>query len=319
MFDQKICMLFRHQIIRIVSILAALFMKSSKILFATTSVFAGGETPAVSSLSPSKGEWTSKKWGEWTFLKRLNKLAYALKILSGKAAEILLAIVKSVVDAILSFLGKAAWFVHVDFDCFYCRAHWDIVDAESKTVTHPFFITFRAHENNMFYILFKAKNSSPFIASRLKCLSWSGPTTINPCSCQTLWLCNLENLPLKGKCPDNGAIAVCSCAFYSTAILSSYRYIGILCCLIALCSDGYTIIFIVICKKVRNVSLQGSYFMVFCSCHSLKTYILILNDLYLISLQFGPWNWIFSIFVLKPSGKTSLRISCSRVLHLFLQ
>lgn len=61
MFDQKICMLFRHQIIRIVSILAALFMKSSKISFATTSVFAGGETPAVSSLSPSKGEWTSKK------------------------------------------------------------------------------------------------------------------------------------------------------------------------------------------------------------------------------------------------------------------
>ena len=169
-------------------------MKTSKISFATRSVFVGGETPAASSLSPSKCEWTSKKWGEWTFLKRLNKLAYALKILSGKAAETLLPIVKSVVDAILSFLGKAAWFVHVDFDCFYCRAHWDIVDAESKTVTH----SFRDHENNMFYILFKAKNSSPFIASRLKYLGWSGSTTINPCSCQMLWQWNLENLHLKG-------------------------------------------------------------------------------------------------------------------------
>ena len=54
-------MLFRHQSITIASILAALFMKTSKISFATTRVFVGGETPAVSSLSPSKGEWTSKK------------------------------------------------------------------------------------------------------------------------------------------------------------------------------------------------------------------------------------------------------------------
>ena len=55
------------------------------------------------SVSPPKDEGVFKKW--------LDRLADALKRLSGKAAEALPAIVGNVVGAILSLLGKTDGFV----------------------------------------------------------------------------------------------------------------------------------------------------------------------------------------------------------------
>ena len=75
-------------------------MTISMIVLATTGGFGGGRRTGY---SPPKGNGILKKW--------LYRLANALKILTGKAAEAWPAIVGSVVGAILSFLGKAVGFV----------------------------------------------------------------------------------------------------------------------------------------------------------------------------------------------------------------
>ena len=96
---EKTRMLFREQDITIFSILTALSVTISTIVFAVTSVLkeeGGGG-------APSKDKGVLKKW--------LDRLADALKRLAGKAAEALPAFVGSVVGAILSFLVKAVEFV----------------------------------------------------------------------------------------------------------------------------------------------------------------------------------------------------------------
>ena len=71
------------------------------IVLAITGVFGGGGRGAGG--SPPKDEGILKKW--------LDRLPDALKRLAGKAVEALSAIVRSVVGAILSLLGKAVGFV----------------------------------------------------------------------------------------------------------------------------------------------------------------------------------------------------------------
>ena len=97
---EKIRTLFRELGITIFSILTALSMTISTIGLAVTGAFGGGGGAGG---SPPKGEGVLKKW--------LNSLADALKRLAGKAVEVLPAIVKSVVGAILSFIGKDVGFV----------------------------------------------------------------------------------------------------------------------------------------------------------------------------------------------------------------
>ena len=92
---ERIHTLFREQGLTIFSILTALSMTISTIVFAITGVFGGGGGTGGSS---PKDKGTLKKW--------LDRLADALKRLAGKAVEALPAIVGSVVGAILSFLGK---------------------------------------------------------------------------------------------------------------------------------------------------------------------------------------------------------------------
>ena len=75
-------------------------MTISMIALAITSAFGGGGGTGG---SPPKGEGVLKKW--------LDRLADALKRLTGKAVESLSTIVGSVVGAILSFLGKVVGFV----------------------------------------------------------------------------------------------------------------------------------------------------------------------------------------------------------------
>ena len=97
---ERIRTLFREQGITIFSILTALSVTISIIVFAITGAFGGGGETGGSQL---KDEGILKKY--------LDRLADTLKRLAGKAAEALPAIVGSVVGAILSFLGKAAEFV----------------------------------------------------------------------------------------------------------------------------------------------------------------------------------------------------------------
>ena len=75
-------------------------MTISMIALAITSAFGGGGGTGG---SPPKGEGVLKKW--------LDRLADALKRITGKAVESLSTIVGSVVGAILSFLGKVVGFV----------------------------------------------------------------------------------------------------------------------------------------------------------------------------------------------------------------
>ena len=98
---ERIRTLFKEQGITIFSILTALSMTISTIVLAITGVF--GRDSGGAGGTPSKDKGTLKKW--------LDRLADALKRLARKAAETLPAIVRSVVDAILSFLGKAIWVV----------------------------------------------------------------------------------------------------------------------------------------------------------------------------------------------------------------
>ena len=97
---ERIRTLFRKQGITIFSILNALSVTVSTIVFAISNVFRGGGGAGG---SPPKDEEVLKNW--------LNRLADALKRLAGKAVEAMPAIVGSVVDAILSFLGNAVGFV----------------------------------------------------------------------------------------------------------------------------------------------------------------------------------------------------------------
>ena len=90
--------LFKDQGITIFSILTALSMAISTIVLGITGVF-GGDAGG----SPPNNEGALKEW--------LDRLANALKRLAGKTAEALPAIVRSVVDTILSFLGKVLRFV----------------------------------------------------------------------------------------------------------------------------------------------------------------------------------------------------------------
>ena len=76
-------------------------MTISTIVLAIAGVFGGGGRGAGG--SPPKDEGILKKW--------LDRLPDALKRLAGKAVEALSAIVRSVVGAILSLLGKAVGFV----------------------------------------------------------------------------------------------------------------------------------------------------------------------------------------------------------------
>ena len=76
-------------------------MTISTIVLAIAGVFGGGGRAAGG--SPPKDEGILKKW--------LDRLPDALKRLAGKAVEALSAIVRSVVGAILSLLGKAVGFV----------------------------------------------------------------------------------------------------------------------------------------------------------------------------------------------------------------
>ena len=104
---EKISTLFREQGITIISILAALYMTILTIVLGITGVFGGGGGVGGSA-SPPKDNGALKKL--------LKRLADALKRLPGKAVEALPAIVRSVVGAILSFLGKAVEFV-VEHTC----------------------------------------------------------------------------------------------------------------------------------------------------------------------------------------------------------
>ena len=97
---ERIRTLFGEQGITIFSILTALSMTISTTVLAITRVFR--ERGGVGG-SPSKDDGVLKKW--------LDRLADALKRLSGKAVETLPAIVGSVAGALLSFLGKDVGFV----------------------------------------------------------------------------------------------------------------------------------------------------------------------------------------------------------------
>ena len=97
---ERIGTLFKEQGITIISILTALSMNISTIVFVITGVF-GGDSGEAGGSPSDKG--TLKKW--------LDRLADALKRLVGKAVEALSDIVGSVVGAILSFLGKVVGFV----------------------------------------------------------------------------------------------------------------------------------------------------------------------------------------------------------------
>ena len=76
-------------------------MTISTIVLAITGFFGGGSREAGG--SPPKDEGVLKKW--------LDRLADALKRLTGKTVEALPSIVGSIVGVILSFLGKAVGFV----------------------------------------------------------------------------------------------------------------------------------------------------------------------------------------------------------------
>ena len=97
---ERIRALFREQGITIFSILNALSITISAIVFDITDVSEGGRGTGG---SPPKDEGVLKKW--------LDRLADVLKRLAGKVVEALPAIVESVVGASLSFLGKAVGFV----------------------------------------------------------------------------------------------------------------------------------------------------------------------------------------------------------------
>ena len=98
---ERIRTLFKEEGIAIFLILTALSMTISTIILAITGFFGGGSGGAEGISLKDKG--TLKKW--------LDRLADALQRLVGKATEALPAIVRSVVGAILSFLGKTVGFV----------------------------------------------------------------------------------------------------------------------------------------------------------------------------------------------------------------
>ena len=98
---ERIRILFKEQGITTFSILTALSMTISTIVFAITGHFGGGGRRTGG--SAPKDEGVLKKW--------LDRLADALKRLAGKAVETLPAIVGSAIGAILSFLEKAIGFV----------------------------------------------------------------------------------------------------------------------------------------------------------------------------------------------------------------
>ena len=118
---ERIRTFFRVQGITLISVLTALSMTITTFVLAITGVFGGGGGGGggggEGSASPPKAERTLKEW--------LNRLADAIKRLAGKDIEALLAIFRSVVGAILCFLGKAVGFVaeHTWAKCFCCRTY----------------------------------------------------------------------------------------------------------------------------------------------------------------------------------------------------
>ena len=97
---ERILTLISEQIVTIISTLTALLTGIATIVFSVMSDFGGDRGTGV---SLPKDKRALKKW--------LERLADVLKRLAGKAVEALPAIVRSVVGAILSFLGKAVAFV----------------------------------------------------------------------------------------------------------------------------------------------------------------------------------------------------------------
>ena len=93
---ERILTLICEQIVTIISTLTALLAGIATILLSVKGDFGGGKGTGG---SPTKYKGTLKKW--------LGRLAEALKTLARKAVEELLAIMGSIVAAILSFLGKA--------------------------------------------------------------------------------------------------------------------------------------------------------------------------------------------------------------------
>ena len=97
---ERIRALILEQIVIIISTLTAFLTSIATVLLSAIGDF--GERGGTQG-PPSKDEGALNKW--------LNRLADALKRLVEKADEALPAIVGSVVDAVLSFLGKAVLFV----------------------------------------------------------------------------------------------------------------------------------------------------------------------------------------------------------------
>ena len=97
---ERILTLICEQIVTIISTLTALLVGITTIVLSVRGDFGGGEGTGR---SPPKYKGALKK--------RLDRLAESLKTLAEKAVKELLAIMGSIVAAILSFLGKAIGFV----------------------------------------------------------------------------------------------------------------------------------------------------------------------------------------------------------------
>lgn len=143
-----------------------------------------------------------------------------------------------------------------------------------------------------FYVLFKASNCSRFIMFNLKCLGLSGSTTINLCSRQKLYV-----IMALGVSSVNKVLPWLrtSNTVPSITFLSTYRYIRILWCSIALRDDSYTIILIFVCRIAHVSSLQSSYLLIFCLHLILETYVVKLDGSHLVIMVCNG-KLVFSLY-----------------------
>ena len=123
----------------------------------------------------------------------------------------------------------------------------------------------------MLYALIKAKNRSQFIVSNMKCLL-KGLQVYNNQSTKTILFSfqtshvTMVYLHLRIGCYlDYVITTVWSCAFFSHVFHDF--------------NDGYTIVFMFVCKIVHVVFLEESYFLVFCSYFVLKIHTFIVDGL----------------------------------------